>query len=82
MRLTESQEHQLFKLCISEGVDLSYGKLSLCDLRNYWYAHVRRDRRYQVHSEDNKLKWSGIYDDLDAAINKFIHIKHRIRGNR
>lgn len=76
--MTEQQQVQMFKWMIEQGIDLQYGKLSLCDLRNYRYSNVR-DRRYQVHSEDRNLPFSMIYDELLPACNKFISLKKRCR---
>lgn len=78
-RLSHQQEKQLYKLCIDNDVSVQYGKLSLCDLRNFYYSNVYDNRRYQVHSDDNKYPWSKIYDNLDAAVEKFLEIKKKAR---
>ena len=82
MSLTRKQEIALYRLCINEGVNIEYGKLSLCDLRNFRYSHVRTNRRYQVHCEDYQYGFSGIYDNLESAIMKFIDLKGKVRGIR
>ena len=79
MNLTKKQEINLYCWCIHEGVNLDYGKLSLCDLSNFRYSHLKDDRRYQVHCEDTGYVWSAIYDDLNAAVNKFVEIKNKIK---
>lgn len=73
------KQKQIVMWCISNGIDLQYQKLSLCDLRNYRYSMVKNDRRYQVYCEDKSYGWSGIYDDLSAATNKFLELKSRLR---
>ena len=79
MSLTKQQEKKLYEMCIEEGVNLEYGKLSLCDLRNFRYSTIYRDRRYQVHCTDNKYPWSKIYDELSPALEKFIELKMKVR---
>lgn len=80
MSLTKKQEIALYRLCINEGVNLEYGKLSLCDLRNFRHSHIRNDRRYQVHCEDYQNEFSAIYDELRPAVIKFIELKQRVRS--
>ena len=77
--LTDRERVELIKWAVMEGIDLQYGKLSLCDLRNYRYSNIRDDRKYQVHSEDRRYPWSGIYDDLDPAARKFLELRRRVR---
>lgn len=76
-------EFDLYKQCIVEGVDLQYGKLSLCDLQNYKWNELRDlKKRYQVHSDDPKCLWSAVYDNVDAAVTKFCEIKKRVRKTK
>ena len=79
MRLTREQEINLYSWCLHEGVDLEYGKLSLCDLRNFHYSDVKNNRKYQVCYEDGKNSFTMIYEDVDKAVEKFIELKKRIR---
>jgi hypothetical protein len=79
MKLTKQQETQLYKFCLEEGLSLSYGKASLCDLKNFYHSNVWRDRRYQVHCEDSRLPFSKIYDELMPAVNKFTELKHKVK---
>lgn len=79
MKLTKQQERSLYAWCLKMGLDISYGKLSLCDLRNHRHSQVRDDRRYQVHSEDYDYPWSMIYDEIEPAINKFMELRTKVR---
>lgn len=72
------EQHSVIKACINLGIDLQYGKVSLCDLRNYRYSNVKDQRRYQVHSDDYKNIFSKIYDDLDDAVYRFIDLKSKV----
>ena len=78
-KLNKTQEKLLYQWCIQEGVNIEYGKLSLCDLRNFNYSQVKNDRKYQVHCEDNNCPWSMIYDTLSPAVNKFIELKVKVK---
>ena len=77
--LTEREQVSLFEYCIEQGIDLQYGKLSLCDLRNYRYGNVRSNRKFQLHSEDRRYPFSAIYDELKPACHKFLELKKKVR---
>jgi len=79
MILTKKQEIMLYEWCISQGVNLQYGKVSLCDLRNFNYSQVYNNRRYQVHSDDPKCQWSMIYDELKPAVQKFVELLNKAK---
>jgi hypothetical protein len=79
MKLTKSQEVFLYEICIDEDISLQYGKLSLCDLRNFRYSDVKNDRKYQVHCDDYKYPWSMIYDELKPAVRKFVELKEKVK---
>lgn len=77
--LTNKEEKSLYAWCLNQGVNLQYGKLSLCDLRNFQYSNVRNDRKYQVHCDDPKNQWSMIYDEVSPAISKFMELKMKVK---
>jgi len=79
MKLTKKQEINLYAWCLHEGLSLEYGKLSLCDLRNFNYSQVKNNRKYQVHCEEHNNIFSLIYDELEPAIEKFIELKKRTK---
>jgi hypothetical protein len=79
MSLTQSQRINLYAWCLEEGVSLEYGKLSLCDLRNFRHSSLKDNRRYQVHCEDHTYPWSMIYEEVEPAIIKFLELKTKIK---
>jgi hypothetical protein len=80
--LTQEQKVNLYMWCLDQGVSLEYGKLSLCDLKNFRHSNIRDDRRYQVHCEDVRYPWSMIYEDMHAAVIKFLELKGRTKRIR
>ena len=79
MRLTHQQRKQLCAWCMEEGISLEYGKLSLCDLRNYRHSQIYDNRRFQVHSDDARYPHSGLYDEPGPAIEKFLELKTKVK---
>lgn len=79
MRLSHKQKKSLVAWALEEGCSIEYGRLSLCDLRNFRHSHLYDNRRYQVHCEDSKYPWSGIYDEVGPAIEKFLELKRKVR---
>jgi competence protein ComGF len=79
-------EVQLLKKLILDGIELTYGKLSLCDLTHY--SRFRGTRRWQIFCNDKRAtdfesrqKEQGfykVYHDLDDALQKFFEIKLKI----
>uniref|UniRef100_A0A6M3IM31 Uncharacterized protein n=1 Tax=viral metagenome TaxID=1070528 RepID=A0A6M3IM31_9ZZZZ len=78
-KVTEKEMVALIVFMLEQNIDLQFGKISLCDLRNYRYGNVRRNRRYQVHSEDRQYPFSMIYDDPSIAVKKFLFLKQKSR---
>lgn len=72
-------EKDVYLFCLENNVNLEYGKLTLCDLRNYSHNMLVKHRRYQVHCEDRKFEFSQIYDQKEDAVDKFLQIKNTIR---
>lgn len=79
MELSKKEEISLYAWCIHQGLSLQYGKLSLCDLRNFQYSQVKNNRKYQVHCDDYQYSFSGIYEELQPAIVKFIELKSKVK---
>jgi hypothetical protein len=82
MNLSKKQEENLYAWCLHNGVNLEYGKLSLCDLRNFNYSQIKNDRRYQVHCEDYNYGCSMIYDNISSAVAKFIELKSKVKRTK
>lgn len=56
------------------GIDVNYGKLSLCNLAHYSMTRNMLDRKYQVDCDTAKIRFSKIYHRYEDAIDKFIGI--------
>jgi hypothetical protein len=82
MKLTHQDRKSLVAWCLKEGFSIEYGKLSLCDLRDFRHSAIYDNRRYQVHSDDSRYPWSGIYEDIESAIEKFLELKRKVRRMR
>lgn len=80
--LTKDQQLNLYMWCVDQGVNLEYGKLSLCDLRNFRHSFLRDDRKYQVHCDDPRCTFTGIYESLEPAVRKFLELKNITRRMR
>lgn len=79
MNLNHQQQKEVYAYCLDEGISIQYGKLSLCDLMNFYYSNVYKDRRYQVHCDDHKNPCSMIYDEKGPAIEKFLELKKKVK---
>jgi len=80
-------EFQVIRDLLLDGVELTYGKLTLCDLTKY--SAFRGTRRYQVFCDDNKIRdekgRTGYYkvfqtQDIDKAVSKFLEIKQQLNS--
>ena len=79
-KLTTSEEMSLYRLCLLQGVELSLGKMTLCNLENHRHSFIKHDRKWQLHCEDKKCPWYFIYNDLEDAVKKFMELKLIITG--
>lgn len=76
-------EFNVLKQLVSDGVELTYGKLTLCDLSHYQI--FRGDKKWQIFCSDKKIKEDGknegfyqVYNDLNKALMKFLELKMKI----
>jgi hypothetical protein len=69
-------EFQILKKLVAEGVELTFGKMSLCDLSHY--QNFRGNRKWQVYCADRREEFYFVYKDLTEAIVKFLELKKRI----
>jgi hypothetical protein len=60
---------------VESGCDVDFGKLTICDLGNHSATRKLLERKYQVHCDDPRMKWSEIYYKLDIAVDKFMVIR-------
>lgn len=84
----ESREVLLVKELISQGYEITYGKLTLCDLSKCYRGYQKDRARYQVYcndfrimkkdSDDNYQEFNQIYFSLGQAADKFVALKHRL----
>jgi hypothetical protein len=77
--LTQKEESSLYSICLDMGLEVSYGKLSICDLSYHRHSHITKNRRWQVHCDDNRNPFSGLFDDKLDAIEKFMEIKPSVK---
>ena len=71
-------EFELYLDCMDNDVDLQYGRLTLCNLKHYIPGYNKK-RTYQVHCDDAKIKFSGLYEHIEHAIRKFIELKREVK---
>ena len=78
-------EFNILKQLVSDGVELTYGKMTLCDLSHY--QTFRGDKKWQIYCSDKRIKegednknegFYKVYDDLSKAIMKFLELKMKI----
>jgi len=81
-QLNPEHEKALMKLCLERGIELQFGKCTVCNLKNHYHAAVNRDKIWQVHCDDKLYPFSQVYDDIWQAVNKFYDIKYRINVKR
>ena len=71
-------EFSVLKKLVADGVELQFGKLTLCDLSHY--MRFRGHRRWQIYYEsyDRRGEFKGfyfVYKELDQALTKFLELK-------
>ena len=76
--LTYKEERSLYAIALDQGLDLHYGKLSLCDLENHKHSNIYKNRRWQVHCDDSRMPFSKVFFDKTEAIEKFMEIKPQV----
>lgn len=78
-QLTEREEKSFYAIGLEHGLDFAYGKLSLIDLANHKHSQIYKNRRWQVHCDDNRVDlFSKVYHDKVDAIEKFMEIKKKV----
>jgi hypothetical protein len=80
-------EFQILKKLVIDGVELTYGKMTLCDLSHY--QNFRGTRKWQLYCDDKRITyidrngkakngWYYVYQDVNEAILKFLELKQKI----
>lgn len=63
------------KNVIDSGCSVEFGKLCICNLGDYVPLRGDMERKYQVHCDDPRMRWSEVYYKEDVAIDKFMLIR-------
>jgi competence protein ComGF len=80
-------DFQVLKSLVVDGVELTYGKMTLCDLSHY--QQFRGRRKWQLFCDDKRIRytdlkgktkygWYFVYQELDEALSKFLELKQKI----
>lgn len=67
-------------LMLNLGMDIQYGQVSICNLAKYCITRNILERKYQVHSDDSRFRFSSMYSNPKVAIDKFILIYSHIKS--
>ncbi len=73
-------DNQIYRSIILDGcsVETNDRQVSLCLIDDYYKHRHGKKKGYQVHSIHRKFRFTEIYDDLDAAVDKFLLIKNKV----
>ena len=50
--------------------------LSICCINDFYL--LRTGIKYQVHCDDNRYRFSKLYENMNDAVTKFLDIKHKL----
>lgn len=68
-------DFEIIRALFKKGIDMEYKRVSLNTIeRNLGNKRLR----FQVHSENQKFKFSELYEDINEAVDKFLFIKRRV----
>lgn len=76
----KSKLHDALSLMLYLGIDSDYGELSICNLANYCITRNTLDRKYQVHCDDSRFRFSQVYSNPMTAIDKFVLIYNFLKS--
>lgn len=74
----DDKVYKTIKNALIIGLDVNYGRLTLCFIPNYLPRREFFERRYQVTYEGFGIEVSEIFADMELAINKFLDLKRFI----
>jgi hypothetical protein len=66
---------QQYKELLLDGSSIEYKKISICNIKNHLKTFNNYRPLYQVHSDNPKMKFSDLYNNLDDAVDKFFDIR-------
>jgi hypothetical protein len=70
------RDFQLLKSMVLDGIELTYGKMTLCNLEHY--GRFKGLKKWQIFCDDRKNPYYYVYKDLDDALMKFFELKMKI----
>jgi len=79
--MIKNQEDRIKKDYMSviyAGCIVTYKNITLCDLTDHVPYLKNKTSKYQVHSDNSKVKFSEIYYNIEEAVNKFIELKLQV----
>lgn len=76
----KSKLHDSLSLNLYLGIDVNYGHISLCNLAHYCQTRNMLERKYQVHSDDARCRFSAVYVNPETAIDKFVALFNVIKA--
>lgn len=69
------ETRQCLITCLSQGLDVSYGKLSISNLGRGIPRKEYLNKKYQVDCQAYGIHYSDIFNDMNVAIDKFMILK-------
>ena len=72
-------EYQAYLLCLETDVELTYGRMTLCDLRHY-NTRIFHKRPFQIYCDDQNVKCFELYENKEKAVSKFLELKAKIKS--
>lgn len=72
-------EYHAYLLCLETDVELTYGRMTLCDLRHY-NTRVFHNKPYQLYCDDQNIKHFECYESKERAVSKFLELKGKIKS--
>lgn len=65
---------------LQDGCTIEFGRLSISYLPNY--LNIYGKKKYQVHCDDYRCRFSDIYENPGEAVEKFLEIMPKVRPVR
>lgn len=63
---------------VEKGATVDLGKLTICRLKNHYRSGTIKRDGYQVDSEFAENQFSGLFDNLTEACQKFVEIASKL----
>lgn len=72
MNQYKSELHRALYTMTRLGIDVEYGRLSLCNLGKYCITRNILEHKYQVDCDDANIRFSHVYNNHHSAIDKWV----------